>query len=175
VTVGLWNTAAQWTGAAGGLDTITNVENLTGSSLADTLSGNDSNNVIDGGSGNDVIKSGFGNDTLTGGNGNDIFVFNTGLNSSSNIDTITDFIFGADSIHLENSIFTTLTVAGTLSVSNFVTNTNGIAQDGNDYILYNTTTGALSYDADGNGAGAAIQFATLTGQPTISSADFLVI
>jgi Ca2+-binding RTX toxin-like protein len=47
------------------------------------------------------------------------------------------------------------------------------AQDDTDFILYNTATGALLYDADGNGAGvAAIEFATLSGHPTIAADNF---
>ena len=45
------------------------------------------------------------------------------------------------------------------------------AQDADDNILYNTATGQLSYDADGNGAGLAVAFATLFGQPTLSASD----
>jgi Ca2+-binding RTX toxin-like protein len=50
-----------------------------------------------------------------------------------------------------------------------------MAADGNDYLLYNTTSGALYYDSDGNGAVAALQFATLTGNPLITNADFTVV
>jgi Ca2+-binding RTX toxin-like protein len=67
-----------------------------------------------------------------------------------------------------------LTTTGTLSSNNFLAGT-GMAADGNDYILYNTTSGALYYDADGNGAVAALQFATLTGNPLITNADFTVV
>ena len=48
------------------------------------------------------------------------------------------------------------------------------AQDANDRILYDTTTGRLSYDADGNGAGAAVAFATLFGSPSLAATDILV-
>lgn len=51
----------------------------------------------------------------------------------------------------------------------------GAAGDATDYILYNTNTGALFYDADGNGVAAAIQFATLTGKPALSAGEFLVV
>ena len=39
---------------------------------------------------------------------------------------------------------------------------SGTASDGNDFVLYETDTGKLFYDADGNGAGAAVQIATLS-------------
>jgi Ca2+-binding RTX toxin-like protein len=42
------------------------------------------------------------------------------------------------------------------------------AQDSNDYLLFVPSFGGLFYDADGNGAGAAVQIASLTG---ISSLD----
>jgi Ca2+-binding RTX toxin-like protein len=50
------------------------------------------------------------------------------------------------------------------------------AHDADDRIVYNTTTGALYYDADGTGTDASpIQFATLTGSPdTVTAADFVV-
>ena len=49
------------------------------------------------------------------------------------------------------------------------------AADGNDYLLYDSASGLLSYDADGNGAAAAIAVALLTSHPAISAADFLII
>ena len=47
--------------------------------------------------------------------------------------------------------------------------------DADDRVVYNTTTGQLFYDADGNGAGAAMLFATLDGHPPIVAGDFTVI
>jgi Ca2+-binding RTX toxin-like protein len=49
------------------------------------------------------------------------------------------------------------------------------AADRNDYLIYNSSTGALYYDADGSGsASAPIQFATLgTGLP-LAAADIFV-
>ncbi len=56
----------------------------------------------------------------------------------------------------------------------FVQNDTGTATSLQHRIIYNTETGALSYDADGNKAGgiAAVHFATLTGAPNLSAADF---
>jgi Ca2+-binding RTX toxin-like protein len=43
------------------------------------------------------------------------------------------------------------------------------------HITYNTATGVLSYDGDGNGAHSAVQFAALTNHPAPTSPDLLVI
>ena len=58
------------TGGAGN-DTLTGVENVTGSSYNDTLVGDANANVLSGGAGNDVLSGGAGNDTLDGGTGDD--------------------------------------------------------------------------------------------------------
>ena len=49
------------------------------------------------------------------------------------------------------------------------------AQDADDRIVYNSANGQLFFDADGNGAGAAVLFATLNGSPTLAASDFAVI
>ena len=45
-----------------GSDTVSNFENLTGSSFNDTLAGTAGANVIEGGAGNDVVTGGAGDD-----------------------------------------------------------------------------------------------------------------
>ena len=42
-------------------------------------------------------------------------------------------------------------------------------------ILYNSSTGALFYDADGNGAGAAVRFASVTPGTTLTFADIFIV
>ena len=49
------------------------------------------------------------------------------------------------------------------------------ALDADDRIIYDQTTGLLYYDADGNGAGAAVLFAGVAGLPALTAADFTVI
>ena len=70
VTVDLGIMAAQNTKGAGS-DTLTSIENLTGSSFADALTGNGLANVLAGGDGTDVLKGNAGSDALDGGAGAD--------------------------------------------------------------------------------------------------------
>jgi Ca2+-binding RTX toxin-like protein len=164
--------------------TGTNAINGAGNTLANTLNGNSGANLLTGqagkdilygNDGNDTLNGGTGKDTLTGGAGNDLFVFNTALNATTNTDTIVDFNATDDTIRLSRTIFTQLTT-GALSPERFRATDTGLAADANDYILYNTTSGALLYDADGSGAGVATQFATLTTKPqNVTAADFVVV
>jgi Ca2+-binding RTX toxin-like protein len=149
-------------------------DRLDGGLDNDTLYGNAAADTLLGDAGNDTLFGGLGNDSLTGGLNNDFFVFNTALNASTNKDTITDFSHVDDTIKLENAIFTKLG-AGVHALSAAFFRIGTHALDANDYIIYNSATGALSYDNDGNGAHAAIQFASLTGHPAIAYNDFLVI
>ncbi|RCW24686.1 serralysin [Ciceribacter lividus] len=189
----------------GGIDTITStisrslgayttIERLTllgtaningvGNGLANLLLGNTGNNILNGVGGNDTISGGagadklyggLGNDTLVGGAGADAFVFNTTLNSSSNVDTVTDFSVTDDTIWLENAVFKTLTKTGTLASSAFYASTAGVAHDSNDRIIYETDTGNLYYDSNGSAAGGRVMFAHLNAGLALTYQDFLVI
>ena len=123
----------------------------------------------DGGAGDDSLYGGDGADTLVGEAGADSFLFNTALGP---IDTIGDFAPVDDLIALDDAVFAGLT-PGALAAGAFVTGT--AAADADDRIVYNPATGALWYDADGNGAGAAVQFAMLQGAPPLGVTDFIVI
>lgn len=95
------NGSANTGGDAAG-DTLSGIENLIGSSFADTLTGDALANLIDGGDGADVISAGDGNDTVIGGLGNDSIDGGTGADSitaGDGNDTVTgglgnDTIFG---------------------------------------------------------------------------------
>lgn len=156
-----------------------NVINGTGNGLNNTLTGNAAANVLNGGTGNDFLIGAGGNDTLIGGIGNDQFVFNSAPNAATNRDSIADFNVVADTIRLENTgagLFNAL-ANGVLSAAAFKANAIGMATDADDRIIYNTVTGALFYDTNGNVAGGSVQFATLTSavKPVLTAADFLVI
>jgi Ca2+-binding RTX toxin-like protein len=138
--------------------------NATGNTLANNLTGNSGANVLNGGA---------GNDRLSGASGEDAFVFSTALNKSSNVDTITDFSVVDDTIRLENAVFTKLGATGTLTSGAFYK--GAAAHDATDRIIYDSVTGALSYDADGSGAGSAVKFAQLAKGLVFTNADLLVI
>jgi len=151
---------------------------ITGTAYDDVIYGNGGNDTINGGDGNDRIYGGLGNDTLTGGAGNDHFVFDTTPNASSNKDTITDFSSGVDKIDLSKAVYTAMGAIGILSSDEFYAAAGAVkGHDATDRIIYNTTTGALYYDADGGGSGAAIQLALIgsSSHPTITYTDFLII
>jgi Ca2+-binding RTX toxin-like protein len=145
------------------------LDSLLGGIGNDTMDGGDAIDTLDGGDGADYLYGDLGNDTLTGGNGNDRFYFNTALNASTNLDTITDFKAGGatDRIYLSNSIFTGLT-AGTLLAADFGT----AAALGADVVA----SGGGLYFLSGGSAnlGDYTQFATLTGSPTVVRQDFVV-
>ncbi|WP_054303727.1 calcium-binding protein [Gemmobacter sp. LW-1] len=137
---------------------------LTGNALAQIITGNAGQNRLNGAG---------GNDSLYGYGGNDTFVFDTALEVGQTV-VIADFTVGADMIELENAVFTGL-ATGALAADAFVANTAGIATTATQRIIYETDTGALLFDADGNGATAAIRFATLHSGLALSSSDFLVV
>lgn len=82
---------------------------------------------------------------------------------------------------LDDDIFTTLgpvTQAISMATRKFYKAAGATtAHDADDRIIYNSTTGALYYDADGNGSpSSAVQFAKLgtTTHPNITAADFAI-
>ena len=180
-------------------DTIWNIENVTGGSGADVLTGdglanrllggagndrligsggNDvlrgglGNDVLDGGTGDDLLVGGAGNDMLTGGTGKDRFMLNSTPNSASNVDTISDFSVTDDTFVLENAIFEAFTNTGTLAANAFFA--GSAAQDANDRIIYDTATGDLFYDSNGNASGGSVQIAQLSAGLDLTFQDFLI-
>ena len=120
-----------------------------------------------------MLNGGAGADIIASYGGNDIILFNTAL-GPTNIDKINDFVVANDTIHLENAVFTQLSAPGAaLAPGAFFVGT--AAHDADDRIIYNSATGALIYDSDGNLAGGATQFATLSAGLSLTNADFFVV
>ncbi len=141
---------------------------INGGNGNDWLGGGKGQDSINGGADNDTLLGGLGIDTLTGGSGADTFVFTTAPDNTINFDTITDFVSGVDVIHLSAAIFGV-----------FVPNLNTFVNLGTrpTNLLYNATTGALSYDADGAGGNPALNFAILGvgTHPASLGNDFFIV
>lgn len=137
-------------------DGIMEFENILGSSFDDFLIGDAGRNVIYGGDGDDLLAGWSGNDVLNGGAGADGFIFVIDSTNPGNpqigggdVATVLDFTATDDSI----LIISISDPAFTLDVlpENIVSNANGQAETVDQFIIYNTTTGELSFDFDANG------------------------
>ncbi len=175
VKINLLLGTGQSTGGSG-TDTLTAIENLSGSRYNDTLTGNKGANILSGVAGNDSLSGGAGNDTLigglgkdalAGGAGNDRFDFNAlsemGLTSTTR-DVITDFVRGHDKIDLatlDANTATPLNDAFTRLIGSNAAFTAPAQLKLSGGVLYGNT------DADGR-AEFAIQ---LTGISTLATSD----
>ncbi len=164
-----------YTSVSFALNDTLEVENLSTLDWAGTaaidLAGNALGNYMIGNAGANRLEGKGGNDILVGKSGADSFVFASAL-GAGNVDHLDDMTSGSDKILLDDAVFTGL-APGALGANAFVTGT--AAADADDRIVYNSGTGQLFFDADGNGAGAAVLFATLQGAPALTAGDFTVI
>jgi Ca2+-binding RTX toxin-like protein len=157
-------------GAGQEIEMLSAIDPTSGGAL--DLTGNEFANTVIGSAGTNNLNGGAGADALHGNGGADNFTFTTTL-GGGNIDAILDFSVAAgDKVVLDDAVFTGLGL-GALSADAFVS--GPAALDGNDRIIYDRTTGALYFDADGSNAGAAVQFATVHNAPLLSASDFMVI
>jgi len=164
-------------------------DNLKGSNGADNLDGGDGNDILNGGKGNDILlgdlgrdnlKGSHGDDTLNGGEGNDILSGGKGVDTFIladllSRDKITDFVVGSETIELDSTAFDSLS-SGSLSANNFISGA-GVKEsvDNNDYLIYNSASGQLFYDADANGTtDEAVQIALIGNRAALTASDFNV-
>jgi serralysin len=183
VKVSLASTRGQSTGGAGS-DTLTNFENLTGSSYNDTLTGSTGNNIIKGLGGDDTISAGNGNDTiiggsgldkLTGGSGTDAFVFNL---PSDGLDTVTDFVSNSDWLQISAAGFGHGLSSGVtpmlVTTADYTTVTNA---GSNGYFIFDnsgTNSGTIYWDPTGGSGSDAIAFVKINGTALLAT-DFHVV
>ncbi|MBX4984242.1 calcium-binding protein [Rhizobium lentis] len=163
--------------------TLTGTANLnaTGNNTANVLTGNDGNNKINGGKGADQLTGGLGNDKLigktgadilTGGGGADSFVFDVKPDNVG-VDKIRDFSSAAgDKLLFDHAIFAALSLSK-FSDENFVLGTKALEAD--DRLIYDETSGTLSFDADGSAAGSAVHVADLDKSPALHFSDFQLL
>ena len=153
-------------GAAAVGDTYNGIEGLVGGLGNDVIIGNALANYLFGQGGADYIDGLGGSDYLNGGA--DRFRFSTAL-GAGNIDYIADFQHGVDDILLLQSLFSA--VGASLTADEFRI---GMAQDANDFLLYNNITGQLFYDSNANAAGGMVQFATVAAGTVLTFDDFIM-
>lgn len=152
-------------------------DTLLGGVGHDALLGDSGNDSLLGGAGEDILGGGGGNDALMGGIGRDRFQFS---GSNLGVDTITDFVRGADKIALSKLTFSAIASAS----GNGLSQPGDFARVANDaavnrsgaLIVYSQATGNLFYNANGKAAGLGTggQFATLAGAPALTTSDFVI-
>jgi Ca2+-binding RTX toxin-like protein len=147
---------------------------ISGSAEDDGLGGYAGNDRISGLDGNDTLVGGLGKDTLVGGKGDDVFVFDAALNNTSNVDSVTDFVSGEDSIQLSKAIFTALAgdVGGLLDASQFAL--GKAATSAQTVVIYDKASGTIFYDADGTGSRSAFKVAVIGSKPVLDATDFVI-
>lgn len=167
-----------WRGLGGTIDqvVVTSVVAMTGDAKAlvggdgpDVLVGWDKADVISGGAGDDRIAGLGGADVLTGGAGKERFFY---IDPDEGGDIITDFVAGEDRIEVSASGFGGGLVTG--EAVTLVASGDPVAAGSGGTFLYDTDTGELFWDRDGDGAGGRELIATLAGAPVIAASDIVV-
>jgi len=129
-------------------DTLTGIEDLTGSDHADTLTGDDGDNRLDGGDGIDLLRGGAGKDILDGGAG---------------IDWLTG---GADEDTLDGGAGNDVFIGG---AGRDILD----GGEGRDRAIYRASHDGVSVNlATGTGEGGDAQGDTLTGIESLIGSDF---
>ncbi len=134
----------------------------------DRINGKGDNDHLFGDSGNDTLIGGSGFDTLSGGTGADKYQY---MKADQIGDIITRFGVG-DKFVFEGKAFGLGNYSGRLKATNF----DDVADDANDFFLYDAANDILSYDADGNGTVfTSVVIADITGNATVTASDILII
>jgi len=187
VTVNL-STGSASNDGDGGSDTLSNIENVTGSAYADTITGDSSANILSGGAGDDTLSGGNGDDTLIGGAGNDALNGGSGNDWVSYADATSGVTVdlgagtatgggGSDTlISIENAIGSNYadTITGTSSnniiyglggddtLTGIGSNDTLVGGQGNDTLDGGTNTDTADYSSDPAGIVADLSAGTAT-------------
>jgi Ca2+-binding RTX toxin-like protein len=152
-------------------------ERVTGTGGSDVIKGGRGSDQLSGIAGDDKLYGGVGNDQLRGGVGRDVFVFDTKLNKTTNVDRLDDFSVKDDAIWLDNKVFAELGKGSPKGIKvkadMFVKNAK--AQDREDRIIYDHKEGNVYYDTDGTGPKAQVKIAILSKGLKMTYHDFFVI
>ena len=127
--------------------------------------------------GDNLFSGGAGNDTLTGGSDRDVFAFSEAP-GSANADTIAaGFASDFDAIRLDSAFHSNLGPSGRFASGDarfWSAAGASSGHDATDRVVYDTASGRLFYDADGDGAAPAQLIAVLQGAPVVTATDIYV-
>ncbi|HEU0154970.1 MAG TPA: calcium-binding protein, partial [Stellaceae bacterium] len=150
-----------------------NASAAAGTNTVDVFAGAGAD-TLKGGAGNDRLHAG-GDTTMTGGGGADEFVF-----AAPGSNTVADFKPGSDKLVFSNAGFDLGVDDGKgtaapqpLDAAVFLAARKATATG--QRLLYDKTSGILSYDPDGSGGAAPVRIAQLSHAPVISAADLFYI
>lgn len=130
-----------------------------------------------GGAGNDQLRFSDGMGKMTGGAGADTLIMGEGSqgvvygSTAEGGDRVFGFNPDLDWVELHAAGFTGLT-AGRLTDANFSQNA---ADSTAPQVIYDQTTGRLTFDADGTDGGAAVLLATFVTKPVLTADAFLIV
>jgi Ca2+-binding RTX toxin-like protein len=141
VTINLTKGTASGGDAAG--DTLTSIENLTGSAYADTFTGNSDINVFTGNAGDDIFQGLGGADTMYGGDGSDTFTIGEGDGNDIIDGGVGDNSTGwTDSISLLNSDNSAVGSGWTVSL----TSGSEVSDDGSTMTFTDDAAGTITLE-----------------------------
>jgi Ca2+-binding RTX toxin-like protein len=147
-------------------------DNLRGNAGNDTLLGGSGADRLDGGIGNDRLMGGDGADYLYGGAGNDLFMLER-PDASRQFDTIADFTIGQDLLGIDRALLGLSTPDAAFSADMLSIGTRATSAD--HRLVYDPRSGSVLLDADGSGAGEAIQIARMSSNLGLRAEHFALI
>ncbi len=155
---------------AGSFEPLPDPINAIGTPLNDVIVGNDNDNQIEG-------RQGL--DRLSGGAGADAFLYTA---PDQGLDTITDFdlsqgdIIGLSAIGFGNGLAAGIPLSSTASATGtFVSGLNPSPTGNQANVLYDPSSGLLSFDPDGVGTEPTVDLAILANLPELSLNQFVIL
>ena len=164
VTVDLAKSGVSQDTGSAGVDKASGFENLEGTQFSDVLSGDAGANKINGLGGDDYIRGRAGDDEIVGGADADTIRFEA-AGAANGVDTIRVFDAAEDTFEFSSADY-----------DSTATLTLGSAAVGSGaQFIYDSAANTLSYDADGDAAGAAVLIAYILPDAALTSANFTFV
>ncbi len=150
-----------------------NVNTFIGTSKGDTFVSNGGADVLAGGLGKNIFQYGYVHE-FTANDAKNFYDDVASALTSKDADIIMDFESKKDQIQLEAALFSGLSGAGKVSDVILAQGPGGGSVTAQTRLIFDTATGQLSYDGDGNGAQKPILIATLQGVTALLPSDIVI-